>query len=147
MVLLTVGKIFDMKALLSFQLVPIALALISEKVSNYSSIVIILLTACAFVLSGYFLVKLSNQTYTIGLFSILFYWLTTGAGIVYLLNPLWLESFKVNLMAVGLIVLLAKLLLQLKYFETIPFLKPIKDESAYKEFIWFHFGFLIFFMT
>jgi hypothetical protein len=137
----------NIRDLFSLQIVPLLLTVLSGRFFTYTSIGVILLTLLAFSFSIYFLIKFIKKQYNIGIYAMIYYWLTTGAGIVCLLDPLWLESFKVNLMAVGLIVLLAKLLLQLKFFETIPFLKPIKDESAYKEFIWFHFGFLIFFMT
>jgi hypothetical protein len=137
----------NIRDLFSLQIVPLLLTVLSGRFFTYTSIGVILLALLAFSFSIYFLIKFIKKQYNIGIYAMIYYWLTTGAGIVYLLNPLWLEIFKVNLMAVGLIVLLAKLLLQLKFFETIPSLKPIKDESAYKEFIWFHFGFLIFFMT
>jgi hypothetical protein len=133
----------NIRDLFSLQIVPLLLAVLSGRFFTYTSIGVILLLLLAFSFSIYFLIKFIKKQYNIGIYAMIYYWLTTGAGIVCLLDPLWLESFKEILAGVGLVVLLTKFLFQTEYFQSIPVLQSVANESAYKEFSWFYLGFLI----
>ncbi|MFN6378974.1 MAG: hypothetical protein ACK4WD_06850 [Flavobacteriales bacterium] len=136
----------NIRDLFSLQIVPLLLTVLLGRFLTYTSIGVILLTLLAFSFSVYFLIKFLKKQNSIGIYEMSYYWLTTGAGIVYLLNPTWMESFKEILAAVSLILLLTKFLFQAKYFQSVPVLQSFANESAYKEFSWFYIGFLILFM-
>jgi hypothetical protein len=132
-----------MKALFSFQLIPLVLALLSESFLSYTSIGVILLTLLAFSFSFYFLFKLARNQGPVHVYAIVYYWLSTVVGVVYLLDPMWIENFKLAVAGVGLLVSLTPYLLRLSLINRSSSDKEISIKGAYKEFTWFCICFLI----
>ena len=137
------ARLSFVKDLLSVQIAPILLALLSGSFLMYKSIGVILLTLLAFLFSFYYLFKPARNQGKVNIFVIVYYWLSTVVGVVYLLDPIWIESFKLAVTGIGLLVSLIPYLLQLSRINIGSSDKDILIKGAYKEFSWFWICFLI----